>query len=105
MRYIASPNFISPEYFSNALYIEELTHLRMPSSLKRDNGNGYGTTSALFNDGKIKCVNVFRENPELNEVVHGFKNPNADPEIIAKTGERSLLGLYNYRYVRFTKSA
>lgn len=78
--------------------------------------SGCDTTSALFNQGKIKCINVLRKNPDLNEVIQEFKNPNADPEIIAKAGERFLLALYgysgvksmslnNYRYACFTKSA
>ncbi|KAJ8938898.1 hypothetical protein NQ318_007613 [Aromia moschata] len=55
----------------------------------------------------------------ISDLVQVFKNPNADPEIIVKAGERFLLELYSYSdvkskrsmslndygYVCFTKSA
>jgi hypothetical protein len=56
--------------------------------------SGCDTTSTLFNQGKMKFINVLRKNPGLNEIMQGFKNPNADPEIIAKAGER-VLELYS----------
>lgn len=78
--------------------------------------SGCDTTSALFNQGKIKCTNVLRKNRDLNELVQVFKNQNDDPEIIVEAGECFLLALYdysgvksislnNYRYTSFTKSA
>ncbi|GBM38763.1 hypothetical protein AVEN_210502-1 [Araneus ventricosus] len=67
----------------------------------------------------MKFINVLRKNPNFNEVIQIFKNPNSDPEIIAQAGERFLLELYgysdvkskesmslnDYRYICFTKSA
>jgi hypothetical protein len=66
--------------------------------------SGCDTTSALFNQGKMKFINVLRKNPDLNEIIQVFKNPNADPEIIAKAGERVLLELYSYSTVKSKKS-
>jgi hypothetical protein len=66
--------------------------------------NGCDTTSALFNKGKMKFINVLRKNPDLTEIIQVFKNPNADPEIIAKAGERVLLELYSYSNVKSKKS-
>jgi hypothetical protein len=66
--------------------------------------SGCDTTSALFNQGKMKFINVLRKNPDLNEIIQVFKNPNADPEIIAKAGERVLLELYSYSNVKSKKS-
>jgi hypothetical protein len=80
--------------------------------------SGCDTTSALVNQGKMKFINVLRKNPDLNEIIQVFKNPNVDPEIIAKAGERVLelysysnvkskksMSLNNYRYACFTTSA
>lgn len=81
--------------------------------------SGCDTTSALFHQGKLKCINVLRKNPDLNEVIQVFKNPKAGTEIIATAGEFFLLKLYSYsdvktmqnmssniyRYASFTKSA
>jgi hypothetical protein len=78
--------------------------------------SGCDTTSALFNQGKMKCVNVLLKNPHLKELVQVFKNQDANPEIIAEAGERFLLTLYgysgvksislnNYRHQCFTKLA
>jgi hypothetical protein len=66
--------------------------------------SGCDTTSALFNQGKMKFINVLRKNPDLNEIIQVFKNSNADPEIIAKGGERVLLELYSYSNVKSKKS-
>ena len=66
--------------------------------------SGCDTTCALFNQGKTKFINVLRKNPNLSEVIQAFKNPNADPEIIAKAGERFLLELYSYSDVKNKKS-
>jgi hypothetical protein len=66
--------------------------------------SGCDTTSALFNQGKMKFINVLRKNPDLNEIIQVFKNPNADPEIIAKAGECVLLELYSYSNVKSKKS-
>ncbi|KAF2882552.1 hypothetical protein ILUMI_23630 [Ignelater luminosus] len=52
----------------------------------------------------MKFINVLQKNPDLNEVIQVFKNPNADPEIIAKAGERFLLKLYSYINVKSKKS-
>jgi hypothetical protein len=65
--------------------------------------SGCDTTSALFNQGKMKFINVLRKNPDLNEIIQVFKNPNANPEIIAKAGERVLLELYSYSNVKSKK--
>ncbi|GBN61624.1 hypothetical protein AVEN_147688-1, partial [Araneus ventricosus] len=40
------------------------------------------------------------KNPNFNEVIQVFKNPKADPEIIAEAGERFLLELYGYSDVK-----
>jgi hypothetical protein len=31
--------------------------------------------STLINQGKMKCINVLRKNPDLNEIIQVFKNP------------------------------
>ncbi|GBL90244.1 hypothetical protein AVEN_130356-1 [Araneus ventricosus] len=81
--------------------------------------SGCDTTCTLFNQRKMKFIYVLRKNPNFNEVIQVFKNPNADPEIIAEAIERFLLELYgyndvksknsmslnDYRYTCFTKSA
>ncbi|KMQ85933.1 hypothetical protein RF55_15251 [Lasius niger] len=78
--------------------------------------SGCDTTSALFKQGKMKCVNVLLKNPHLKELVQVFKNQDANPEVIAEAGERFLLILYgysgvksmslnNYRHQCFAKSA
>jgi hypothetical protein len=59
--------------------------------------------SALFNQGKMKFINVLQKNPDLNEIIQVFKNPNADPEINSKAGERVLLELYSYSNVKSKK--
>ncbi|GBP51471.1 hypothetical protein EVAR_44446_1 [Eumeta japonica] len=46
----------------------------------------------------------FENNSDLNEVIEVFKNPNVDPEVIAKAGERFLIALYSYSDVKSRKS-
>lgn len=66
--------------------------------------SGCDTTSALFYQGKMKFIKVLRKKPYLNEVIEVFKNPNADPEVIAKAGERFIVELYSYSDVKNRKS-
>lgn len=56
--------------------------------------SGCDTTSALFNQGKIKCVNTLQKNPGLIDIIQGFKNPEASQEEIVYAGEQFLIALY-----------
>ncbi|GBP59015.1 hypothetical protein EVAR_15016_1 [Eumeta japonica] len=53
---------------------------------------------------KLNLLKYSEKNPDLNEVIEVFKNPNADPEVIAKAGERFLIELYSYSDVKERKS-
>lgn len=74
--------------------------------------SGCDTTSALFQQGKLKFLTVLGKNEPLSEVIEIFKNPTANPDDVGNAGERFLLSLYgckrnadntldNYRYERF----
>ncbi|KYN02879.1 hypothetical protein ALC62_06277, partial [Cyphomyrmex costatus] len=61
----------------------------------------YSSTSlqvekSVFNQGKIKLLNILRQNIKLNKIVKVFRKENADPHSIAKTGKRVLVTLYGY---------
>ncbi|KYN12193.1 hypothetical protein ALC57_15644 [Trachymyrmex cornetzi] len=76
--------------------------------------SGCDSTSALFNQGKIKLLNILKQNTQLNEIVEIFREENADSHNISEAGERVLAALYGYsddvrslndiRYYCFTRS-
>lgn len=78
--------------------------------------SGCDTTSAPYNQGKLKFVKTLTKNPHLADVVSVFKNPEATPESIAAAGERFLVNVYGYtgrtepsinrlRYINYKKAA
>lgn len=59
--------------------------------------SGCDTTSAVFNQDKIKFVQTLKENPGLHNIILiWFKDPDAIPEAFADTGKHFLAALYGY---------
>lgn len=77
---------------------------------------GCDTTSALYNQGKLKFLHTLRKNSYLAHSIKVFKDSNATQNMVADAGERFLVSLYGYtgktvpslnhlRYVSYIKSA
>lgn len=77
--------------------------------------SGCDTTSALFNQGKVKFLTILKKHKNLQEVIQVFQDSNAEADTIADAGERFLLALYGanhednisldaYRYQCFVRS-
>ncbi|GBN19243.1 hypothetical protein AVEN_31023-2 [Araneus ventricosus] len=58
--------------------------------------NGCDTTSALFNNDKMKFVQTLKNNLDLLKVIEIFKNPDITPEAVVDSGNRFLVALYEY---------
>ncbi|KAF2887191.1 hypothetical protein ILUMI_18982 [Ignelater luminosus] len=56
--------------------------------------SGCNTTSALFNQGKIKFLNVLKRNSNLADVIHIFQDSQAAQDNIVTAGEAFLKALY-----------
>ncbi|XP_071574804.1 uncharacterized protein [Temnothorax nylanderi] len=55
---------------------------------------GCDTTSALFNQGKIKITLLLKKTDDLREDINSFKDSYADPDLIDDAGEKVLVALY-----------
>ena len=76
--------------------------------------SGCDTTSAFFRQGKIKFVKLLENNPNLQEAVQCFKNPDASAGDVGSAGQRFLAALYSSKqgetsldticYTMFSKS-
>lgn len=75
--------------------------------------SGCDTTSALYNFGKKKFVDILKKNKSLRDVLLVFYEKNADEEALKLAGEKFFLALYGgdleddldeLRYVKFAKS-
>jgi len=74
---------------------------------------GCDTTSAIFQQGKLKHFKTVQAHPELNDSLLVFNNESSTPEAILRAGEEYLLKLYKapanvkslnqYRYEIFRK--
>ena len=58
--------------------------------------SGCDTTSALFNNGKMKFIQTLEKNPGLHKVIEICKNSDLTPEAVADAGNRFLVALYGY---------
>ena len=58
--------------------------------------SGCDTTSAPFNQRKLKFVKALTKNPDLGDVIKVFKNSNATPQSITEAGERFLVEVYGH---------
>ncbi|GBM73704.1 hypothetical protein AVEN_177752-1 [Araneus ventricosus] len=58
--------------------------------------SGCDTTSALFNNGKMKFVQTLKNNPDLLKVIEIFKNPDITPEAVVDAENRFLVALYGF---------
>ncbi|GBM74753.1 hypothetical protein AVEN_197996-1 [Araneus ventricosus] len=58
--------------------------------------SGCGTTSALFNYGKMKCMEILKNNHNLLKVIEIFKNPDITLEAIVDAWSSFLVALYGY---------
>ncbi|GBL84449.1 hypothetical protein AVEN_117208-1 [Araneus ventricosus] len=58
--------------------------------------SGCDTISALFNYGKMKCVQTLKNNPDLLKVIEIFKNPDVIPEAVVDARNRFLVALCGY---------
>lgn len=56
--------------------------------------SGCDTTSALFNQGKLKFLKVLQKNNDLQPVIDAFKDPHAHQDEIAEAGNVFLMALY-----------
>lgn len=56
--------------------------------------SGCDTTSALFNQGKVKSLKVVEQSDSLADTIQIFQDPNADSRAIVDAGETFLLALY-----------
>ncbi|CAG9832124.1 unnamed protein product [Diabrotica balteata] len=56
--------------------------------------SGSDTTSALFNQGKLKFLKVLQKNKDLQSLIESFKYPNLSQDEIATAGNRFLTALY-----------
>lgn len=57
--------------------------------------SGCDSTSASFNQGKIKFLKTLTKNPDLESCVTNFTDPSAHPNVIAAASENFLVALYN----------
>lgn len=78
--------------------------------------SGCDTTSSFFKYGKVKFVKTLCKHLDLPALVQLFKQPNANPDILANIAQRFIVALYGYtakqgmslntyRYRCFLKSA
>lgn len=77
--------------------------------------SGCDTTSAMYNQGKVKFIRTLNKNPDLGRTIKVFADPAADVEAIVTAGEQFLLALYgsgkqytslnNLRYRQYVSSA
>lgn len=58
--------------------------------------SGCDTTSALYNQGKIKFHKILKNNNDLQNEVEVFKNPDVDAECVANAGLLFLESLYRF---------
>ena len=54
------------------------------------NNNGCDPTSPLYSQGKIRCIKVLGNKPELKPLLTEFSDPTADQETIAKSRRKFL---------------
>lgn len=56
--------------------------------------SGCDSTSALFNQGKVKFLKTLSKNPDLESYITKFTDPSAHPEEITVAGEKFLIVFY-----------
>jgi len=56
--------------------------------------SGCDTTSALFNQGKLKFLKVLQKNSDLQPAIDAFKDPHAHQNEVADAGNVFLMALY-----------
>ncbi|CAG9762405.1 unnamed protein product [Ceutorhynchus assimilis] len=66
---------------------------------------GCDTTSALYNEGKLKFLHTLRRNPYLADSIKLFKESNATQNMIADAVENSVIAQSFDIYVCYNKSA
>jgi len=73
---------------------------------------GCDTTSAIYNIGKMKLINILEKNDELREVLYMFKKRKLDIDVLTAAGEKIFfmfcgtgeVSLNSLRYKQFVKS-
>ena len=60
--------------------------------------SGCDSTSALYKQGKLKCIKVLKKNPDLLPHLSLFRDPSSDQQKIIEAGEKFLVALYGGDY-------